>query len=156
MDTTNPSTDPGVLVETATNRVLQLAATWLGWDGLPRWSEDRDRIYTPHKAIRRYGDHLIDHLAQIDCLLADVACRPDGWRASTATTEADFARFTEVDLNEATERLTRLATSFRLRLVSAGADAWDLPRGDAWTLREITEHVASPWYAEQVGDLALL
>jgi hypothetical protein len=62
------------------------------------------------------------------------------------TLESDWARFTEADLHEANERLTRLSAMFRL-------DEWDLPRAGAWTLREIALHVGTPWYAEQVGDL---
>ena len=41
-----------------------------------------------------------------------------------------------------------------LRYETAGADAWDRPQPDAWTLREIAEHVAGvTYYAEQVGSL---
>jgi hypothetical protein len=147
-------TDPGELIEHATDRVLTLARTWLAWDGSPLLADDGERVYTPHKAVRRYADHLVDHLAEVEALLAGVRSRPDGWHASTVTLESDWARFTEADLNEATERLTRLSTIFRLRLVAAGEAAWDLPRAGAWTLREIAVHVGTPWYAEQVGDLA--
>lgn len=147
-------TDPGVAIERATERVLELARTWIGWDGVPRVAEDGDRIYTPHKVIRRYADHLVDHLAQVEALLAGVATRPNGWYESRITTDADLARFTEVDLVEATERLTRLSRTFRLRLASVGPQEWDRPRGGDWSLREIAEHVGSPWYAEQLGDLS--
>jgi len=147
--------DPGSVIERATERVLDLARTWLAWDGTPRLSEDGDRVYTPHKAMRRYADHLIDHLAEIEARLAGVPTRPDGWHASLVTLESDWARFTEADLVEATERLTRLSTMFRLRLLAAGEQALDRDRGDGgWTLRQIAEHVGSPWYAEQVGDLS--
>ena len=147
--------DPGSVIERATERVLDLARTWLAWDGTPRLSEDGDRVYTPHKAMRRYADHLIDHLAEIEARLAGVPTRPDGWHASLVTLESDWARFTEADLVEATERLTRLSTTFRLRLLAAGEQALDRDRGDGeWTLRQIAEHVGSPWYAEQVGDLS--
>jgi hypothetical protein len=146
--------DPGLLVEAATERVLALARTWIAWDGRPRMTEDGTRVYTPHKAIRRYADHLVDHLAQIEALLAGVPTRPDGWHASTVTTHADLAPFIEIDFVETTERLARLTSTFRLRLLAAGPDEWDRSRGEEWTLREITIHVASPWYAEQVGDLA--
>ena len=145
--------DPGFAVEQATERVLALAKTWLAWDGRPRLAEDGERIYTPHKVIRRYGDHLVDHLAQVEALLAGVPTRPNGWRESAVTTDADFARFTEIDLVEATERLTRLSRTFRLRLLSAGEGEWDAPRGADWTLREIAAHVGDAWYAEQLGDL---
>lgn len=146
--------DPGAEVERATARVLELATTWLGWDGVPRVAEGGGRIYTPHKAIRRYADHLIDHHAQVEALLAGVQPRPNGWYESRVTTPADLAPFGEVDLVEATERLTRLSRSFRLRLLSAGPDEWDRPRGEEWTLREIAAHIGDAWYAEQVGDLS--
>lgn len=77
--------------------------------------------------------------------------RPDGWHASLVTVDVDWARFTEADLVEATERLTRLSTA--LRLLAAGLTGWDRPRGDTCTLREIADHVGNAWYAEQVGDL---
>jgi len=145
--------DPGVVVERATERVLALAATWIVWDGKPRLAEGGERIYTPHKVIRRYADHLIDHSAQVEALLAGVPTRPNGWRESAITTDADFARFTEIDLVEATERLTRLSRTFRLRLLTAGPDQWDVERDADWTLRQIAEHVGDAWYAEQLGDL---
>jgi len=146
--------DPGQIVEHATARVLELARTWLAWDGTPRVSADGERVYTPHKVIRRYADHLIDHLAEIEARLAGAPTRPDGWHASLVTLETDWARFTEADLVEATERLTRLSTTFRLRLLAAGEQEWDRDRGaGVWTLRQVAEHVGSPWYAEQVGDL---
>jgi hypothetical protein len=146
--------DPGHVVEQATERVLMLARSWIAWDGRPRVAEDQERIYTPHKVIRRYGDHLIDHLAQMEALLAGVPTRANNWYQSAVTTDADFARFTEVDLVEAIERLSRLSRTFSLRLRSAGPDEWDAPRGEDWTLREIAEHVGSSWYAEQLGDLS--
>jgi hypothetical protein len=147
--------DPGSHLERATDRVLSLARTWLGWDGRPSVAEGGERIYTPHKAIRRYADHLIDHLAEVEAILAGVPSRPDGWGASAVTLDCDWARFTESDLLEATERLTRLAATFRLRLLAAGEDSWDQPRPASWTLRAIAEHAGDPWYAEQVGDLSV-
>jgi hypothetical protein len=146
--------DPGLRIEQATDRVLHLAHTWIAWDGRPFVADDGERTYTPHKAIRRYADHLVDHLAQVEALLAGRPSRPDGWGASTVTLDSDWARFTEADLIEATERLVRLSATFRLRLLAAGEPSWDQPRSDSWTLREIAEHVGDPWYAEQVGDLS--
>src|SRR3954451_15129845 len=133
--------DPGILVERATERVLTLARTWIAWDGRARLAEDGARIYTPHKAIRRYADHLIDHLAQVEALLAGVATRPNAWHESSITTDADFARVTEADLVETTDRLARLSRTFRLRLLAAGPSEWDRERGADWTLRAIAEHV---------------
>jgi len=146
--------NPGVLVESAAEHCLDLAATWLAWDGRPRVSEDGDRIYTPHKAVRRIADHLVDHLAEVEALLAGVATTPDGWHGSLVTLESDWARFTEQDLDEARQRLRRLARTFSLRLAAAGPGAWDAPRGESWTLRHIAEHLANiTWYADQVGRL---
>ena len=133
---------------------LRLARTWIAWDGRPRVHRDGGRIYTPHKAVRRYADHLLDHLAQVEALLGGVQARPDGWHGSLVTLDSDWARFREADVVEATERITRLSQTFALRLLAAGEVEWDRPRGEQWTLREIADHVARPWYAEQVGDLS--
>lgn len=146
--------NPGAQVETAVEQSLEVAATWLAWDGRPAVSEDGARIYTPHKAIRRIADHLVDHLAEVEALLAGVPTEPDAWHASLVTVDADWARFTEIDLDEARQRLRRLARTFALRLAAAGPDAWDTPRGQSWTLRQIAEHLTEVrWYADQVGRL---
>ncbi|HET7430792.1 MAG TPA: hypothetical protein VFJ89_04740 [Nocardioides sp.] len=55
--TENPE-NPGAAVEEAVRRSLALVDTWLHWDGRPHVSEDGDRVYTPHKAVRRIADHL--------------------------------------------------------------------------------------------------
>lgn len=146
--------NPGTRVESAVEHCLEVAATWLAWDGRPVVSEDGDRIYTPHKAVRRIGDHLVDHLAEVEALLAGVATEPDAWHASLVTVEADWARFTELDLDEARQRLRRLGRTFSLRLAAAGEPAWDAPRGESWTLGEIADHLTGiRWYADQVGRL---
>jgi hypothetical protein len=147
-----PVEDPGAAVETAVARTLELASTWLAWDGRPFVSEGGERIYTPHKVVRRQADHLIDHLAEVEAVLAGEPTRPDRWHASLVTTHADLAPFTEVDLDEARERLSRLGRMFRLRLLAAGPAEWDRPRA-GWTLRQIADHLATSWYADQVGDL---
>ena len=141
------------LVPRGVQRTLELARTWLVWDGTPCVGEDPERIYTPHKSLRRYTDHLLDHLAHLECLVAGVPTVPDDWRGSFVTLETDWAHFTESDLGEARQRLLRLAELYRVRLAAIGEAAWDEPRGDEWTIRQIVEHVAEPWYAEQVGDL---
>jgi hypothetical protein len=141
------------LVAAGVTRTLQLAATWLRWDGTPCIGEDPARIYTPHKAVRRYTDHLLDHLAQIECLAAGIDTVPDEWRASSVTFETDWAHFSEADLAEARQRLMRLGCIYRVRLQALGASEWDRDGGGEWTIRQIVEHVADAWYAEQVGDL---
>ena len=141
------------LVADGVERTLTLAQTWLRWDGRPCVGEDPTRIYTPHKALRRYTDHLLDHLAELECVVANVDTVPDGWAASSVTLATDWQPFTEVDLREARERLLRLAGLYRLRLTAWGPSEWVRERSGSWTVREIVEHVAGPWYAEQVGDL---
>ena len=147
--------NPGQAVVESVEHCLALAKTWSTWDGEPRATADGERIYTPHKAVRRIGDHIVDHLAEVEALLAGQRPEPDRWGASLVTTEADRAAFTEVDLVEAEQRLRRLARSFALRLAAAGLGEWDVPRGENWTLREIATHLAeSRWYADQLGDLS--
>ncbi|MFD1658784.1 hypothetical protein ACFSL4_11330 [Streptomyces caeni] len=46
------------------DHVLALAATWTAWDGRPRPVDDR--VYTPHKAIRRVAGHLVGPLAELE------------------------------------------------------------------------------------------
>jgi hypothetical protein len=153
-DTTTPPVHPGAALEDAVGRCLALVDTWIHWDGHPRVSEDGDRVYTPAKAVRRIADHLLDHLAEVEAVLGGVGTQPDAWHGSLVTLESDWARFTELDRDEAHERLPRLARTFSLRLTAAGADEWDRPR-DGWTLREIADHLTGVlWYAEQVGDLS--
>lgn len=144
--------NPAEVVAAGVTRTLELARTWLAWDGVPVPAEDR--IYTPNKALRRHADHLVDHLAEIEALLAGVPTEPDHWHASAVTLASDLAGFTEEDLNEADERLRRLARLYVLRFAAAGPKAWDAARDPNWTLREIAEHVAPAWYAEAVGDLS--
>jgi hypothetical protein len=114
----------------------------------------RPPAFTPQKAIRRIADHLLDHLAQIETLLAGAEPIPDSWHGRTVTLASDWAPFTEADLNEARNRLGRLGQVYALRLRSLDEEALDAPRGQAWTIRQIVEHVAGvTWYAEQVGRL---
>lgn len=145
--------NPARGIADAVERTLDLAATWTDWDGEPRPTEDGERDYTPNKVLRRQADHLLDHLAEVEALLAGVATEPDHWHASMVTLPGDLAPVTPADLNEAGQRLRRLARLFVLRYAAAGPQAWDAPRDPNWTLREIAEHLSSSWYAEQLGDL---
>jgi hypothetical protein len=157
--TTTLRADPTGLIPDAVERCLDLAATWLAWDGRPRVSEPTGdlpdgTVFTPHKAVRRIADHLVDHLAQIEALLAGAEPIPDTWHGRAVTVAADWAPFTEADLNEARNRLRRLGQVYALRLRGLDAGALDAPRGQAWTIRQVVEHVAGvSWYAEQVGRL---
>jgi hypothetical protein len=141
---TPPATDgrdPAGLVETAVREVLETAEAWLGWDGRPVYHGGN--AWTPHKALRRVCDHLIDHLAELECRLAGQPTLADRWHGRMATTDADFARFTEVDLDEATSRLTRLAACYRARLSGLDPAVLDAPAADdGWTLRQVVHHVA--------------
>ena len=144
--------DPASLVPDAADEVLRLAATWLAWDGAPRFGDGN--AWTPHKALRRVADHLLDHLAQIEALLAGQATVPDTWRGRAVTLDSDWARFTEADLDEATSRLRRYSLLYRIRLGGLSAGELDRSRPGAWTLRQIAHHVAGvTYYAQQVGDL---
>jgi hypothetical protein len=135
-------------------RSLALARTWLAWDGRSLVAEDGGRIYTPNKAVRRTCDHYLDHLAEVEALLAGAPTEPDAWHASNVTLAADLASFTEADLNEAEQRLRRIALIWRCRLNSLTTAELAAPRGLNRRISEIVEHVASSWYAEQVGDLS--
>jgi hypothetical protein len=148
--------DPAALVTTAVQAVLATAKTWLGWDGQPAYRDGN--AWTPHKALRRVADHLLDHLAEIECRLAGHPTIPDRWHGRMVTTDADFARFTEIDLDEATSRLTRLAACYAARLAGLGPAELDTrsPAGGegGWTLRQVVHHVANvTYYAETVGEL---
>lgn len=143
--------DPALLVPEAVAEVLRLAASWLRWDGTPAYGDEN--VWTPHKAMRRVCDHLLDHLAEIDALVAGAPSLPDTWRGRTVTLDCDWARFTEADLDEARSRLLRYAELYRLRLQGLAPDL-DRPRAEGWTVRQIAHHVSQvTYYARQVGDL---
>jgi hypothetical protein len=133
--------------------VLALAGSWISWDGHPR--PIGDRTYTPHKAIRRVADHMIDHLAQLEARLAGQPSFPDEWHASAITTPADLAPFTQEDLDEATSRLQRLAHVWCLRLEAIPPQDMDRSEDGSYTPREMAFCAAgSVYYADAVGDLA--
>ncbi|MEV1333800.1 hypothetical protein AB0J20_29980 [Micromonospora costi] len=143
--------DPAQIIEDTVAYALRLAETWPAWDGRPIAAEDR--VYTPHKAVRRLADHLLDHLAELEARLAGQTPLPDHWQASAITTPADLAPFTKEDLDEARSRLTRLAQIWSLRLRALDDERLDRVEGDAWTLRQVAFHLGSTYYADAVGDL---
>lgn len=144
---------PASTVTGMVDHVLTLAATWPNWDGTPARVDDR--VYTPHKAIRRVADHLIDHLAELEARLAGEEPQPDHWHASSITTEADLAPFTPQDLDEARSRLTRLARIWADRLDALSDDQLDDSPGEGWSFRELARHLeGSTYYADAVGDLS--
>jgi hypothetical protein len=145
-----PTDDVTAPIASAVTEVLAIAEGWLGWDGRPVLHDGN--AWTPHKAMRRVTDHLLDHLAEIECRLAGLPTVPDQWHGRTVTTDADFARFTEVDLDEATSRLTRIAACYRARLRAVDAATLDAVDGDTWSLRQVVEHVAEvTFYAKAMG-----
>lgn len=137
----------------AVTEILDIAETWLGWDRRPVYYDGN--TWTPHKALRRVADHLLDHLAEIECRFAGLLTVHDQWHGRMATTDADFAWFTEIDLDEATSRLTRLAVCYRARLTGLETTMLDgRPPDQAWTLREVVHHVANvTYYAQTIGRL---
>ncbi|MGW1193323.1 hypothetical protein [Streptomyces sp. NPDC002559] len=144
--------DPAQVVTDMVDHVLALAGTWTAWDGRPVPADDR--LYTPHKAIRRVADHMIDHLAEMEARLVGEETRPDHWHASAITTAADLAPFTGADLDEARSRLTRLARIWANRLDVLEPGVLDRSPGTGWTFRGLAFHVAeSAYYADCVGAL---
>ncbi|MFB6990297.1 hypothetical protein ACFCZT_18185 [Streptomyces sp. NPDC056230] len=145
--------DPARILTAMVDHVLGLAGTWTGWDGRPIPADDR--IYTPHKAIRRVADHMVDHLAEMEARLVGEETQPDHWHASATTTESDLAPFTEADLDEARSRLVRLARIWANRLDALTPDQLDRSPGKGWTFRQLAFHLeGSAYYADSVGDLS--
>ena len=101
--------NPALAVSAGVERCLEIAESWLGWDGRP--VHRGENVWTPYKALRRIIDHLLDHLAEVEALLAGAPTIPDRWHGRTITLDSDWARFTEADLDEARSRLTRLGSS---------------------------------------------
>ena len=149
---------PAEVITAMVDRVLALAQTWPSWDGQPfvvPMEDEPPRTYTPHKAIRRVADHLVDHLAEFEARLAGQPPEPDHWHASAITTAADLVAFTQHDLDEASSRLRRLALIWDVRLRSLTDEQLDAHSGDAWTLRQVALHLGgSDFYADSVGLLS--
>jgi hypothetical protein len=149
--------DVAELIPAAVDEVLTLAEGWLGWNG--RTSIGDGNVWTPHKALRRVTDHLVDHLAELEARLAGLPTIPDRWHGRRLTLDSDWARFTEADLDEATSRLRRLALCYRARLAGLDAETLDAETlnrpsaNGAWTLRQVVHHVANvTFYAHQMDD----
>lgn len=153
MNESTQTASPSAAVTGMVDHVLALAATWTRWNGEPVHADGR--VHTPHKAIRRVTDHLIDHLAEMEARLAGEQPQPDHWHASTITTGADLAPFTPQDLDEARSRLTRLARIWAARLDVLTGEQLDDSPGEGWSFRELARHVhESVYYADAVGDLS--
>lgn len=150
---------PAEVVTSMIVHVLDLAATWPAWDGTPIIVPIDDgqlpRTYTPHKAVRRVTDHLLDHLAELEARVTGRRSEPDLWHGSVITTEADLAPFTVEDFDEVRSRLRRLALIWDARLRSLTEAQLDRVDGHAWSLRQVAFHVAeSAFYADSVGKLS--
>ena len=115
--------NPATAVVTSVDKCLDLATTWHAWDGRPiaRIIDGLPSTWTPHKAIRRITDHLIDHLHEVEALLANAEPVPDEWHGRLVTLDSDWARFTELDFDEARSRLRRVARCYLLRYESGWA-----------------------------------
>jgi hypothetical protein len=136
------------LVLQAAEDALAVAEGWIGWSAGASMS--LGNAWTPHKALRRITDHLVDHLCQVEARSAGVTPVPDPWRGRAVTLDSDWARFTEQDLDEASARIRRLAQVLAIRLLALRS-SWDADAGEEWTIRAIAEHVAeaSATYARQ-------
>jgi hypothetical protein len=143
---------PADAIDQMVAHVLEVATSWLDWNGEPAHVDNR--TYTPNKAIRRVGDHMLDHLAQFEAYVAGRPSLPDHWHASASTTPSDLAPFTREDLDEAKSRLERLAAMWRIRLEGLAEDDLDRSSGDEYTPREMAFcAVESGWYADAIGLL---
>jgi hypothetical protein len=150
---------PAEVVTSMIEYVLDVSTTWTHWNGIPVVIDvegDDSLTFTPHKAIRRVADHLVDHLAEIDARLAGRPTEPDGWHGSALTSAADAVVFTQDDLDEAGSRLRRLSLLWDVRLRTLSEEELDAPARGAWTIRQIALHVAeSVDYADAMGRLTL-
>src|SRR5690606_14720703 len=107
-DAAPPATDDrevSALIPAAVTEVLLRAERWLGRGGTPVLRDGN--VWTLHKVLRRVADHLVDHLAAIEARLAGLDPLPDRWHGRRLTLDADWARFTEADLDEAESRPRR-------------------------------------------------
>jgi hypothetical protein len=146
--------DPADAIDAMVAEFLQMAETWTNWDGKPVATPNGQRVYTPHKALRRFADHMVDHLAQLQAEQAGAESIPDTWQASRITTPADLAPLTREDLDEARNRLERLALMWRVSLAAIPADELDSAEGDDYTPRELAFHtLESMDYANYLGDM---
>ena len=77
--------NPAAAVVTSVDQCLDLAATWHAWDGRPiaRTIDGLPSTWAPHKAIRRITDHLIDHLHEVEALLAEADPGCADWPGAT-------------------------------------------------------------------------
>jgi hypothetical protein len=147
--------EPDELVLEATEESLARAESWIGWSSGALMA--MGNAWTPHKALRRIADHLVDHLCQIEARSAGETPVPDMWKGRSVTLDTDWARFSEQDLDEATARIRRLAQVMAWRLRALQKE-WDSGEEEDWTIRNIAEHLAeaSVTYAQQPPATAVL
>ena len=128
---------------------LEVMDRWAGWNGTG--TRGGGSVWTPHKSTRRIVDHLVDHIAQIECRIAGVAPVADTWRGRRMTVDADWARYTELDFEEARARIRRLAQVLSLR-IAAHPELWD--EGGEWSLRGIVDHLIQAMESYRAKPLA--
>ena len=132
--------------------------TWQAWDGRPIARFDDDGApgrWTPYKALRRITDYRLDHLHEVEALLAGVEPVPDTWRGRVVTPDADWAGLAEAGYDEACSRLRRLGHLYVLRRAAAAAGRGTRRGPRHGHCRRSPGHVTNvTWYAEQVGGLA--
>ncbi|MGH7640610.1 MAG: hypothetical protein ACREOL_06850 [Candidatus Dormibacteria bacterium] len=160
MSDPEPETDQrdlALVVSAMVEHVLQVAATWPDWDGRPRAvpveGEAEPRLYSPHKALRRVADHMLDHLAELEMRLAGLESEPDAWHGSMVTSASDLTAFSAEDLDEARSRLLRLGLLWALRLRALSSEQLDARPDSAWSFRQLAFHVAEAGalYADPMG-----
>jgi hypothetical protein len=143
---------PADAVPAVVEYVLELAVTWSNWNGAQ--VEMNGNSFTPHKVMRRVGDHITDHLAEAMARINGVPPLVDRWHHSANTTFADLAPYTANDLNEATERLRRLAQMWQITFGGLSDERLDAVEEGSMSLRELAYHTAeSIDYANALGDL---
>jgi hypothetical protein len=120
----------------AVEDTLEQMDRWSGWNGVS--TRGGGSVWTPQKSTRRITDHLIDHLTQIECRIAGVEPVPDTWRGRRVTLDSDWARFSELDFEEARARIRRVAQVLALQ-IRAHEELWD--DGGEWSLRGIVDHL---------------
>jgi hypothetical protein len=132
-------TDVDAAMREAVDACIEKAATWLAWNGQPQVR--LGSVWTPHKVLRRVVDHFIDHIAQVEAIVAGVPPPDSKWLGRSVTLDSDWAHFTESDLREATARIRRLGDAYVWRLRSLAQGEYEQRTPGSWSIKEITEHL---------------
>lgn len=146
MDPAQPTPDERLLV--AIEDTLDRMTQWTGWSGAT--TRRGGSVWTPQKATRRITDHLLDHLTQIECRIAGVDPVPDQWKGRRVTLDSDWARFTELDFEEARSRIRRLGQLLALQ-VRTHPELLD--DGGEWSLGGIMDHLVQSLESYRSGPV---